>query len=95
MGSVGTKDGKGRIELTQGMASCPAKLLGETVRTGGCPDRPYRLPWQELLSCAIMAIPDAAAAGIQYYKKNFLYQLSSMKSHISGRAITLVQLCLP
>jgi hypothetical protein len=69
LGSVGTKDDEGRRELTQGMASCPAKLLGETVRTGGCPNRYYRLPWQELLSCGILAIP-AAAAGIQYYKNS-------------------------
>ncbi len=98
MGCLGTKDDKGRRELTQGMASCPAWMLGETVRTGGCPrtvrtggcpGRPYRLRWQELLSCAIMAIPAAAAAGITVLQ-NFYNLLSSLKSHISGRAITLV-----
>ncbi len=51
-----------------------------------CPESPYPLPWQELLSCKILVIP--AAADI------LLYRPSSLKSHMAGGVVSLADPCL-
>jgi hypothetical protein len=62
---------------------------GRTVQSA-LMDR-YRTPWQELLSCNILAVPLDAASGI-LINVNGTIDRSSLQSHLTGRVITRVDL---